>query len=103
MNLIRNAVYAINSASVIKDKCIIIRTSLDKRFIYVSVQDNDPGLPENISGAEIFNPFFTTKKDGIGMGLAICRTIIRLHGGSLSINPNKTDGTELYFTLPANL
>ncbi len=61
-------------------------------------------LGDGISAAaadRIFEPFFTTKSDGMGLGLAVCRTIITAHGGTLWATPNPDRGSTFAFTLPA--
>jgi signal transduction histidine kinase len=64
------------------------------------VRDSGPGIePEHVE--RIFEPFYTTKRSGIGMGLSICRSIIDAHGGRLWMDPNQSQGTVFQFTLPA--
>ena len=66
--------------------------------VLVEVQDSGVGIaPENLE--RIFEAFYTTRKDGMGMGLSICRTIIEAHGGTLSAESNKDKGTTFRFTL----
>src|ERR1700730_18835254 len=70
------------------------------RGVSVEVQDTGPGLdPEELD--RLFQSFYTTKPDGIGMGLAISRSIAEAHGGQLSAAPNQPDGAVFRFTLPA--
>jgi signal transduction histidine kinase len=67
--------------------------------IRVAVQDSGPGIePENID--RVFNAFFTTKPDGIGMGLSICRSIVEAHGGRLWATANVPHGATFQLTLP---
>jgi C4-dicarboxylate-specific signal transduction histidine kinase len=62
------------------------------------VRDNGPGLDPVVAN-QLFQPFITTKPEGIGMGLAICDSIIRAHGGRLSAGTNEPRGAVLQFTL----
>jgi len=76
-----------------------IRGTRDSEYIRVEVHDSGPGIaPENAD--QLFNAFFTTKPDGLGMGLAISRSIIESHGGRLWTNADNGGG-KLNFTLPA--
>jgi signal transduction histidine kinase len=68
--------------------------------IRVSVTDTGPGIDE---GAEdlVFEPFYTTKREGMGMGLSIVRTILESHGGTIRALNNGRQGAQFEFTLPA--
>ncbi|MEI6568264.1 MAG: ATP-binding protein, partial [Verrucomicrobiota bacterium] len=82
LNLIFNAVESMANVSTASRR-IHIRTRLEDRAgIRVSIQDSGPGIPE-VQLSRMFEPFVTTKPSGMGMGLAICRTIIEAHGGGL--------------------
>lgn len=98
LNLIINAIDALSDPAV-RDKQIIISTVLHDDTICVSVADTGRGLSES-DAKEVFNPFFTTKEHGMGMGLTICQSIINAHGGHLTINTDNKEQTEFYFTLP---
>jgi C4-dicarboxylate-specific signal transduction histidine kinase len=67
-------------------------------FVNVSVLDNGPGIPVSIK-KEIFNPFFTTKDNGMGIGLAICRSIIEDHDGKLQCEDGESGGAVFTFKL----
>jgi signal transduction histidine kinase len=66
---------------------------------HVTVQDSGPGINQEIL-RRIFQPFFTTKPTGIGMGLAISRALIEANGGQLWLEPNTKLGATFHFTLP---
>jgi signal transduction histidine kinase len=80
---------------------LLIRTVKTKLgSVLVAVCDSGPGVdPENLE--RIFDAFFTTKTDDLGMGLSICRAIILAHGGRLSATRGAAQGTIMQFTLPA--
>ena len=68
--------------------------------VAVSVADPGPGIaPED--AVRIFDPFYSTKGAGLGVGLSICRPIVEAHGGKLSLAPNAGGGSTFQFTLPA--
>jgi PAS domain S-box-containing protein len=100
VNLILNAVEAMSS---VEDgtRQLSIRTEQSQTGgILVAVHDSGPGVdPVNLE--RVFEPFYTTKTSGIGMGLAICQTIIHGHGGRLWMRPNEPRGAVFQFTLPA--
>jgi len=64
------------------------------------VRDTGPGIPAERIG-RVFEPFFTTKSEGLGMGLAICRSIVDLHGGGISVANNSGKGVSFRVVLPA--
>jgi len=68
--------------------------------VLVEVRDTGPGLdPEG--AARVFEPFYSTKSDGLGIGLSISRSIVEAHGGQLWVNPNQPHGAIFRFSLPA--
>jgi two-component system sensor histidine kinase DctS len=71
------------------------------RWVMFSVIDLGPGVPADVA-AKLFTPFFTTRAEGMGLGLSLCRTVIEQHGGALDFGPGPAGkGTEFRFTLPA--
>ncbi|MDH3419839.1 MAG: PAS domain S-box protein [Gammaproteobacteria bacterium] len=99
MNLTRNAVDAMRE-SPNKDEGVIIRTSQPAPSeVQVSVLDHGHGVPPQLAKS-IFHPFVTTKRDGLGVGLAISRTIIRAHDGELFCRRNPIGGAIFGFNLP---
>ena len=72
---------------------------LDERTLQVTVADHGHGLASEDT-EKIFAPFYTTKPEGMGIGLAICRSIIEFHQGRLWFTPRREGGTEFHFTVP---
>jgi PAS domain S-box-containing protein len=98
VNLLQNACEAL--AETTKGaRQVRIRTAAAGKFVEVSVADNGPGL-EGCDVSKIFDPFFTTKPNGMGMGLAISRTIVEAHGGQIWTTPNPESGAVFHLTLP---
>ena len=99
LNLILNAVEAMNSVDGRRE--LLISTEQDQAHeLLVAVRDSGPGIdPEYID--RVFEPFYTTKASGTGMGLSICRSIIDAHGGRLWADANDPWGAVFQFTLPA--
>jgi signal transduction histidine kinase len=98
LNLITNA----SESMATKDgpRVLRIRSENDGGDVVVSVADTGPGIgPEEVE--RIFNPLFTTKSGGMGMGLSICRSIIEAHEGRLWVTPNKPQGAVFHFLLRA--
>ena len=67
----------------------------------MKIQDTGPGIPPEVRD-KLFAPFYTTKPDGMGMGLSICRSILTAHGGSINATSEPGAGTTFEFTIPFN-
>ena len=101
LNLVVNACDAMADVEAV-DRRLLLRTEMaDGKDVRVSVADQGHGIPSE-KMERIFEPFFTTKMKGMGMGLAVCRTIISAHGGRLWATNNPERGTTFQFTLPTN-
>ncbi len=101
INLIINAIEAMTGTSDGPRELTIVSSVDDANDVVVEVQDTGPGLsPEKLD--RLFQSFYTTKPDGIGMGLAISRSIAEAHGGWLSAAPNKPRGAVFRLTLPVD-
>jgi two-component system sensor kinase FixL len=97
LNLIRNAIEAMQDAP--RRELVVATQSLPGGLVEVSVADTGTGIAPEIAD-RLFNPFVTSKPDGMGVGLAICRTIVETHGGRLWAAPNPGGGMVFRFTLP---
>ena len=105
LNLARNAVQAMEQNAADDDRVLTLRAQpADARgssSVAFSVVDRGPGIAPDVA-ARLFTPFFTTKAEGMGLGLSLCRTVIEQHGGTLQFGPGPDGrGTEFRFTLPA--
>ncbi len=98
-NLMRNAIEAMADST--RREVEIFAARSDGDMVEVRVADTGPGLSAQVR-ARLFQPFVTTKPDGLGVGLSICRSIIESHGGQLSAEDNREGGTVFRFTLPAS-
>jgi C4-dicarboxylate-specific signal transduction histidine kinase len=97
LNLITNAIQAIATQDQPRVLCLRSDTHQGS-FVIVSVEDTGTGI-EGQNVERIFSPLFTTKSDGLGMCLSICRAIIQAHDGRLSVSPNTRRGSKLQVTL----
>ena len=98
LNLIVNAVDAVQACPV-GERRVVIQARADAAHVELAVSDSGPGIPAADLG-RIFEPLFSTKSAGLGMGLAICRTIIDAHGGRLWVEHNPcASGTTFRFVL----
>ena len=109
LNLARNAMQAMDQAGI-SDPSLLIqarhagggeRHTGSKAWVEFSVADCGPGIPEAVA-QQLFTPFYTTKAEGMGLGLSLCRTVVEQHGGFLGFEPNRPQGTIFRFTLPVD-
>ncbi|MGC4007393.1 MAG: ATP-binding protein [Pirellulales bacterium] len=98
VNLIRNAIDALSDIEHGK-RLLRVRTHADERTVRVEIADNGPGIAQEMAPL-IFHPFQSTKTSGLGLGLAISRTLIEAHGGSIDARTNPSGGAIVTFTLP---
>ena len=99
VNLVTNA---IDSMASIADRpqTLVVRSERLDEWVLISVQDSGRGIaPEQAE--RMFDAFYTTKPNGIGLGLSISRSIVESHGGRLWASANRDHGATLQFTLPA--
>ncbi|MBC7603963.1 MAG: PAS domain S-box protein [Ramlibacter sp.] len=107
LNLARNAMQAMDQAGVTDSSLVIeVRRAQGpsvaaKGWIEFSVADVGPGIADDVK-VQLFTPFFTTKSEGMGLGLSLCRTVVEQHGGFLGFEPREPVGTIFRFTLPVN-
>jgi signal transduction histidine kinase len=86
--------------AVERERHLHLRTWRETTDVLVAVSDTGTGLDPR-EAERIFDPFFTTKPEGMGMGLAITRSIVQAHGGRLWAVPNPTGGATFHIVLPA--
>jgi PAS domain S-box-containing protein len=98
INLMRNALEALAGSD---RRDLEVRTRLlDRETVEIAVADSGPGLSKNVAD-RLFEPFVSTKRNGMGLGLSICRSIIEAHGGQLRSSPGPEGGTTFRFTVTA--
>jgi signal transduction histidine kinase len=99
LNLLINAMEAMSAMSEGPRDLLISTAKTDSEGVLVAVRDSGPGLaPESVE--RLFEPFYTTKPGGLGMGLSICRSIIESHHGRLWATANTPHGAVFQFNLP---
>jgi len=100
LNLYHNGIEAMLEAGVPFPSIIVtVRTTDNENYAQVTIQDNGPGIKHE-DFKHLFEPFFTTKGKGMGMGLAISRSLIEMNGGQLWVEPQQNSGATFHFTLP---
>ena len=105
LNLARNAMQAMDSPTILERSLLIgVRAAktngTGKKWVEFSVTDLGEGIGPEVQ-QQLFKPFFTTKAEGMGLGLSLCRTVVEQHGGALEFAANSPHGTVFTFTLPA--
>jgi two-component system sensor histidine kinase DctS len=101
LNLMRNAIEAMSDAPPERRR-LIVKLSQIENQMEIRVIDRGPGIPPEVQ-EKLFTPFFSTKPEGMGMGLNICRSIIEFHQGRLWVEDNPQGGTIFVITLPIGL
>ncbi len=99
LNLVTNACNAMADVEP-KGRKLFVRTSASPEGVRVTVADRGRGIPSE-SLPRIFNPFYTTRPEGMGLGLTVCRTIIEAHRGRLWAENNPAGGASFHFMLRA--
>jgi two-component system sensor kinase FixL len=79
---------------------VVVQTALEGKWVCFRVIDRGHGLSEEVE-AQLFRPFFTTKPNGMGIGLSICQSIVQAHGGEIGCRRNPEGGTIFFCCLPA--
>jgi C4-dicarboxylate-specific signal transduction histidine kinase len=100
LNFVRNAIDAMIEIKNTSRRLTVTTAIDDQHNVAVTVQDTGPGLPASYVG-QIFDPFYTTKADGVGMGLAISESIIKAHNGRIWVADHSDRGCTFAFSLPA--
>jgi signal transduction histidine kinase len=101
LNIVRNAIEAMGSVTD-RPRVLRLRSEANEGGeVFVTIEDSGPGIDAS-DVARIFEPFYTTKSEGMGMGLSICRSIVEAHGGRLSAAPGQLHGAVFQIVLPAS-
>jgi two-component system, LuxR family, sensor kinase FixL len=98
LNLIRNGIEAMEGSA--RKELVIASAPHERKFVEISVADTGSGIAPEIA-SKLFQPFVTTKRQGMGVGLSISHSIVENHGGQMRAEPNTGGGTVFRFTLPA--
>jgi two-component system, LuxR family, sensor kinase FixL len=97
INLVHNAIEAMTAVTD-RAKSLLLTSRRHGEELLIQVRDNGSGIKDDLTG--IFEPFYTTKESGMGMGLSISRSIVEAHGGRIWATANDDAGMTFSFTLP---
>jgi two-component system sensor histidine kinase DctS len=106
LNLARNGIQAMEEATPLPARVLTLRVrQVQPRWVAFSIVDRGPGVAPDVA-QRLFTPFFTTRHEGMGLGLSLCRTVVEQHGGALDFGlapatQEQPGGTEFRFTLPS--
>jgi signal transduction histidine kinase len=99
LNMVKNAMDAIEDVGEEHTGLIQISTGTENKYVQISIADNGQGMDHNTL-VRLFDPFFTTKESGTGLGLSVSYRIIKNHGGNISVDSKKGEGTRFIIMLP---
>ena len=100
LNLVRNALEAMHDRAGSGQPVDVLTSRAGLDALEVTIADRGPGVAAEVAG-RLFEPFFTSKAEGMGLGLNICRSIVEFHGGRLWTTPREGGGAEFHFTVHA--
>jgi PAS domain S-box-containing protein len=95
-NIIENSITALQGA---QGGLILVRAGMSGGRLEIKITDNGPGIPKMIQ-KQVFDPLYSTKQNGIGMGLPVCKQVMELHGGSIRLRSDAEQGTTVILRLP---
>jgi signal transduction histidine kinase len=96
LNLLLNGQYAMPTGGHIE---VVLDYDRDAAVVKMEVRDDGPGIPEHIQ-KKMFQPFFTTRTDGTGLGLATCLKNVQYHGGTIEVHSEVGEGTTVAVSIP---
>ena len=99
INLIRNSTEALIAKDTLHKNITVSSLMVSENNLQIQIKDNGSGMEQALQ-EQLFMPFFTTKTEGMGMGLSICRSLITAHHGTLTFDSQQGLGTCFYITLP---
>jgi signal transduction histidine kinase len=100
LNLLRNAIEALEALAGVdtNERLVKIAATNTGSGVWISIADTGPGFAQDV---DLFEQFHTTKKDGMGLGLSICRTIVEAHRGEIWYQRDENGNSQFCFSLPA--
>lgn len=101
VNLIQNAFQAMESSNGTTERVLRIRIAPESSGVQISIEDNGPGVAPDLRD-QVFNPFYTSKKDGVGLGLAIVAKFVDAHRGRITLEPSSSRGARFRIFLPSS-